>query len=612
MDSEIKKHAISILTSIFGYNEFRTGQFEIIKNVITKQDSLVIMPTGGGKSLCYQIPALMLDGFALIVSPLISLMKDQVDQLRINGVKAACYNSAMTKEEQFNVMQECKQGRIKLLYVSPERLMSDFFLSWLKQMPISFVAVDEAHCISQWGHDFRPEYRLIGQLKAWLGTIPIMGLTATADEVTRNDIITKLALQNPLVSISSFDRPNIRYVVVDKNKPIDQLIRLIKQQQGKHGIVYCGSRKKTEEIAGKLSEKGISADFYHAGLELEKRFAVQEAFQRDDLQVVVATVAFGMGINKSNVRFVVHYDIPRNIESYYQETGRAGRDGVNAEAILFYEPRDIVWLRQVVEEKPDDIKPIEKHKLNAMAAFAESLTCRRVVLLNYFGENRQEPCGNCDICLSPPKKYDGLVDAQKVLSAIYKTGQRFGLNYISEILRGEATSRNRERGHDKLTVFGIGKTESDEHWLSVMRQLIHQGYIVQNPFSSFAMQLTEASRPILRAEQQLFLAKPRLAIETINSKTKFNKKDASQNQYDDRSVSYDKALFAKLKHMRKKIADEQGCAPYMILNDKTLIEISHIMPTTLNELRQISGIGDSKLSLYGDLLISQIKKHLSR
>lgn len=608
--SEIESKALQILTSVFGYSEFRTGQFEIIKNIIEKKDCLVIMPTGGGKSLCYQVPALMLEGFALVVSPLISLMKDQVDQLRLNGVSAACYNSAMTREEQISVMQACKLGQIKLLYVSPERLMSDYFLSWLGSMPLSMVAVDEAHCISQWGHDFRPEYRLLGQLKARFGHIPIMGLTATADEVTRNDIITKLSLQSPLISISSFDRPNIRYVVVDKHKPIEQLTKLIKQQQGKHGIVYCGSRKKTEEVAGKLVEKGISADYYHAGLELERRFKVQEAFQRDDLQVVVATVAFGMGINKSNVRFVVHYDVPRNIESYYQETGRAGRDGVNAEAILFYEPRDIVWLRQVVEEKPADIKPIEKHKLNAMAAFAESLTCRRIVLLNYFGENRQEPCGNCDICLSPPKKYNGLIDAQKVLSAIYKTGQRYSLNYISEILRGETNSKNRERGHDKLTVFGIGKPESDEHWLSVMRQLIHQGFIVQNPLTNFAMQLTEAARPILRSEQPLELARPRQAIDTVNGKFSQIKKKNSASNYDNKHATYDKALFAKLKHMRKKIADEQGSVPYMILTDKTLIEISHVMPTTLDQLRLISGIGDAKLSLYGSLLISKIKAHL--
>ena len=502
--------AKQVLQETFGYQQFRPGQETIIETVLEGRDCLVVMPTGGGKSLCYQIPALLLNGLTVVVSPLISLMKDQVDQLLANGVAAACLNSTQSREQQLEVMAGCRTGQIRLLYIAPERLMLDNFLEHLAHWNPVLLAVDEAHCISQWGHDFRPEYAALGQLRQRFPTLPFVALTATADETTRLDIVRLLGLNDPLIQISSFDRPNIRYMLMEKFKPLDQLMRYVQEQRGKSGIIYCNSRAKVEDTAARLQSRGISAGAYHAGLENAVRAEVQEKFQRDDLQIVVATVAFGMGINKPNVRFVVHFDIPRNIESYYQETGRAGRDGLPAEAMLFYDPADMAWLRRCLEEKPaGQLLDIERHKLNAMGAFAEAQTCRRLVLLNYFGEYQSEPCGNCDVCLDPPRTYDGTEDARKALSCVYRVGQRFGIGYVIEVLRGAQNQRVREQGHDKLSTFAIGKERSHEHWLSVFRQLIHKGLLTQNITRHLTLQLTEAARPVLRGEQELELAVPR-------------------------------------------------------------------------------------------------------
>ncbi|EMO4164311.1 ATP-dependent DNA helicase RecQ [Morganella morganii] len=592
--------ADAILRQVFGYQQFRAGQSDIIDTVTGGRDCLVVMPTGGGKSLCYQIPALMLPGLTVVVSPLISLMKDQVDQLRLLGVEAGYLNSAQTPQEQQKVLEGCHNNRIKLLYVAPERLLMSSFIRQLQQWQPSLLAVDEAHCISQWGHDFRPEYCAIGELRQHLPGVPVIALTATADNTTRSDICSRLRLSDPLIHISSFDRPNIRYTLVEKYKAFDQLWMFVRGQKGQCGIIYCNSRNKVEDVAARLQKRGLSVAAYHAGLDNSQREWVQDAFLKDNLQVVVATVAFGMGINKSNVRFVAHFDIPRNIESYYQETGRAGRDGVSAEAVLFYDPADMAWLRRCLDEKPaGPQKDIEQHKLNAMGAFARAQTCRRLVLLNYFGENRQTPCGNCDICLDPPKQYDGLVEAQQALSCIYRAGQRFGLGYIVDVLRGSNNQRIREYGHDKLAVYGIGKDKSQEHWVSVLRQLIHLGLITQNIANYSALQLTESARPVLRGEVPLQLAVPRIQ----NIKPRQTARSYGGN--------YDKKLFAKLRKLRKSIADEENIPPFVVFNDATLIEMAEQCPVRANDLLLINGVGERKLERFGDAFMALIREHLT-
>ena len=592
---------LSCLGQVFGYRDFRHGQREVIEQCLQGIDTLSIMPTGGGKSICYQLPAMMLSGTTIVVSPLISLMKDQVDSLIQQGVAAAYLNSAQSREQSSSVLRQLFFGELKLLYVSPERLLYGDFIERLKDANISLFAIDEAHCISQWGHDFRPEYAQLGKLKQHFPNTPMMALTATADHATRESICERLNIA-PFKWLSSFDRPNIRYTVVEKLNAAQQLRKFINAQQGQSGIVYCTSRKRVDEVTDRLMMQGINAKAYHAGKSQEERAQVQDEFLKDHIDVVVATVAFGMGINKSNVRFVVHYDIPKSIESYYQETGRAGRDGLEAEALLLYDPADIGRVRHLIEQsEPNEQQRVELHKLNSMAAFAEAQTCRRQVLLHYFDEPANEPCGNCDICLDPPKQYDGLEDAQKVLSCIYRIKQSYGLNYLIDVLRGSQNHLVMERGHNKLSTWGIGKDKSHEHWLSVCRQLIHLGLATQDVTRGSSVRLNPQARSVLTGEQPLQLAVPRMQLTVPTRKSKGNSR-APQH--------YDRQLFAKLKSLRRKLADELEIPPYLVFSDATLAEMAAQTPTDKFEFLAINGVGERKLERFGDKFINAINQYL--
>lgn len=597
MSLSLPANVSKILADVYGYTAYREGQEAVMSAAIQGRDSLVLMPTGGGKSLCYQLPAMVAEGITLVISPLISLMQDQVEALQAMGVEAAAWHGGLTAEQGNQIQAQLQAGTLKLLYVSPERALMPFFLQRLQGLPIANIAIDEAHCISQWGHDFRPEYGQLYRLREALPQVPVMALTATADDTTQQDIIERLHLRDPFVYRGSFDRPNIRYLVEEKFKPMKQLRDYVKQQRGASGIVYCGSRKRVEELAERLQQDGVRAAPYHAGLEHELREHTLRGFVRDDIDVVVATVAFGMGINKPNVRFVAHYDVPRSIEAYYQETGRAGRDGLPAEGVLFYDPNDANWVRRMIEEQQDEERRrIERQKFTAMQAFAESQTCRRLVLLNYFNEYRDEGCGNCDICLDPPTQYDGTVDAQKALSCVYRVGQQFGMNHVIDVLRGSKSQRLTELAHDQLSTFGIGAEQSQEYWQSVLRQLIHRGLLVQNIRRFAALELTVAARPILRGEIALQLAQPRL---NVTGKTRVT----------DRG-DYDKVLFRRLRKLRKAIADSQEVPPFVVFNDTTLIEMAQHFPTTQQQLLSITGVGQTKLERYGEEFIAAITSYL--
>jgi ATP-dependent DNA helicase RecQ len=586
-----------VLSEVFGFKTFRPPQQEIVEQVITGGDAFVLMPTGGGKSLCFQIPALCLPGTALVVSPLISLMKDQVDALRENGVAAGCYNSSLTEAEARRVLAELHAGSLKLLYVSPERLLSDGFLERIKTLPISLFAIDEAHCVSAWGHDFRPEYAQLGILREIFPQVPMIALTATADSQTRGDILSRLGLTAATCYVAGFDRPNIRYSVVEKKKPFNQLAGFLSSRKDEAGIVYALSRKRVEEVANKLIAAGVKAAAYHAGLPDKERHRVQDAFLKDDLKVVVATVAFGMGIDKSNVRFVVHYDMPKSIESYYQETGRAGRDGLPADALLLFGYGDIAICRGLIEGGGNaEQNRIELHKLNCMAGFAEAQTCRRRVLLGYFGDRLEKDCGNCDICESPPERFDATESARKALSCVFRVGQRFGMMHVIDVLRGSQNQRMLDLRHDKLSTFGIGKDLSLDAWSGLIRQLVHLGYLEQDVAAFSVLKLTERARPLLKGEERLELARPR-------DTRVVEKKSAAKKP------SYDGGLFQELRALRKQIADEQQVPPFVVFADATLAEMAAQMPQDKWEMLKVTGVGQHKLARYGDAFLRIIKEH---
>jgi ATP-dependent DNA helicase RecQ len=587
------------LRKVFGLHEFRRHQRDIIEGIVAGHDAFVLMPTGGGKSLCYQLPALLRSGVAIVVSPLISLMKDQVDALKENGVAAEFYNSALGAQESRRVLASLHAGELDLLYVAPERLMSPDFLQRLAELPIALIAIDEAHCVSQWGHDFRPEYAALGELRTHFADVPLIALTATADPHTREDIVHVLGLGEARRYISSFDRPNIRYSVLEKYQPMEQLKQFLAGQGHESGIVYALSRKRTEEVATHLELAGYQAAAYHAGRPADVRRDVQERFLRDDLQIVVATVAFGMGIDKPNVRFVVHYDLPKHIEGYYQETGRAGRDGLASEALLLFGMQDVVTARMLVEKGTNpEQRRIEAHKLQAMIGLAESLTCRRRVLLGYFGEELATDCGNCDICLNPPETFDASVAAQKVLSCVYRVGERFGVKHVVDVLRGADTERIRTLGHDQLSTYGIGAEMDTAHWSSITRQLIHRGYLVQDIASYSVLKLTPKARPVLRGEEPLELARPRITEK--RAKRKKTPKTAES------LAPADMELFEALRELRKELADEQGVPPYVIFGDVTLVQMSRDKPSTEEEMLEITGVGQVKLQRHGDEFLAAI------
>lgn len=578
------------LQATFGYSAFRPQQREIIEDLICGKDAFVLMPTGGGKSLCYQIPAIHRPGAGIVVSPLISLMKDQVDALKANAVAADFYNSSLGAETAREVLARLRDNALDLLYVSPERLMSAGFLDCLQDVDLALFAIDEAHCVSQWGHDFRPDYAALGGLRERLPDVPLVALTATADAQTRQDIARVLRLADARCYLTGFDRPNIRYTVLEKHKPFDQLLAFLDGRRAQSGIVYALSRKKVEEVAARLNAQGVRAAAYHAGFDAARRDRVQELFLRDELQVVVATVAFGMGIDKPNVRFVVHYDLPRHIEGYYQETGRAGRDGLPAEALLLYGAQDVVTARRLIEngQNPQQQR-VETHKLNAMVGLAEAVTCRRRVLLGYFGERLERDCGNCDVCNDPPQRFDASVDAQKALSCVYRLGQRFGIRHVVDVLRGADTERIRSLGHAGLSTYGIGADKGDQEWVSIIRQLIHHGLLEQDIASYSALRLTEAARPVLRGEQPLLLARPRIRTP---AKGKRPRRDPAQGPYDE-------GLFDELRRLRKALADRVGKPPYIVFGDATLVQMARDKPLNEDELLAISGVGRHKLEKYG-------------
>ena len=590
--------ALQTLCDVFGYERFRGDQAAIIDAVLAGRDAVVLMPTGGGKSLCYQIPALLRDGVGLVVSPLIELMQDQVRALHELGIEAAFLNSSLSREEQDDVIRRLRAGEIQLLYVAPERLVQPHTQALLADVPLSVIAIDEAHCVSQWGHDFRSDYLALDKLGELFPGVPRLALTATATPIVREEIAERLALNDPEVFVSPFDRPNIRYLVQPKTDTRRQLTQFLQGHAGETGIVYCLSRKKTESIAEALQRDGYNALPYHAGLPAETRADHQHRFLTEEAVIIVATIAFGMGIDRPDVRFVAHLDLPKNIESYYQETGRAGRDGEPAEAWMIYSLQDVVRLRQMVDESEADEerKRHDRQKLDALLGWCEVTECRRRPLLAYFGDELASDCGNCDNCLNPPATWDGTEAAQKLLSAVYRTGQRFGAAHVVDVLLGKDTDKIRQHRHDELSVYGIGTELAGPVWRSVVRQLIVQGYLKSDQQRYGALVLTEKSRPLLRGEIELRLREDR------KLKTEKKKRRDTATAL----APADQALFEALRQRRKEIADRLDLPPYVIFHDATLAQMAEHRPTTEADLLSINGVGAAKLERYGEAFLEVI------
>ena len=595
---------LSILKTVFGYDSFRGRQQEIIEHVIANNHALVVMPTGGGKSLCYQIPALVRPGIGLVISPLIALMEDQVAALRQAGVKAAALNSRLGGAEKNLVWRNIEQGELDFLYIAPETLLKPENLDRLKSAHLSLIAIDEAHCLSQWGHDFRPEYRALDCLSRVFPHVPRIALTATADAPTRAEIVEHLNIGAQNSFISGFDRPNIRYCAAGKTNTTQQMLRFLEPRKGESGIVYCLSRRKTEQVAATLNARGFTALPYHAGMEMRAREENQRRFRHEDGLITVATIAFGMGIDKPDVRFVLHADLPASIEAFYQETGRAGRDGLPAETLMLYGADDIALRRRFIDESdaPDARKRVEHRKLDALIGFAESCQCRRQILLRYFGDEC-EACGNCDVCLDPPGTFDGTIAAQKLLSCIYRTGERFGQTHVVSVLLGEFDERIGRLGHDKLSTFGIGKEHDRNAWRSIARQLVAHGLIAVDVVGHGGLSISPKGRQFLRENQSLSLR--------VFKKARPERKSAHRETEQVSPVA-DPALFEKLRTKRLELAKAQNVPPYVIFHDRTLAEMAARRPRSMTELATIPGIGETKRARYGDAFLKVINAHGAR
>ena len=600
----MSKKALDILQNTYGYKEFRLHQADIIDSLINGEDIFALMPTGGGKSLCYQIPSIIRDGVGIIISPLIALMQDQVQAVQELGVSVATINSTSTSQDVFDTMDKMRSGNINMVYVSPERLLTDSFMSLLQKCKIALFAIDEAHCVSQWGHDFRAEYMKLGVLSEIFPDVPKIALTATADKPTRKDIVEKLHLTNSKEFVSSFDRPNIQYRVVYKDNPKKQLLNFLDDVKGESGIVYCLSRKKVEQTCEFLKEKGYNAYAYHAGFNQNVRSTVHNEFIKQENIIIVATIAFGMGIDKPNVRFVAHMDLPKNIESYYQETGRAGRDSLPSVVWLTYGLADAVQLRNFIDksEASDKQKYIELQKLNALIGYAETAECRRQVLLEYFNESKDK-CNNCDTCLDPPKTIAGTIPAQMLLSAIYRTGQRFGAAYIIDILLGKPSDRMQHLGHDNLKCFGVGKDYSKQQWNSFLRQLAASGSIYVDVIGHGSIKLQESAKEILKGNKEIKFTfrEDKTIKKTSESKSIIAR---TENMYD--FSTEDKELVVNLKKYRMQVAKQNNTAPYMVLHDKTIFELVKQKPKTKDDLKNIIGFGNAKIAKYGDMFLEQL------
>ncbi len=591
----LKKH--------FGYDAFRPLQEEIVRDALAGRDVFALMPTGGGKSLCFQLPALLREGLTIVVSPLIALMKDQVDALQASGIAATFLNSSLDGTEARTRLRGLYNGEFRLLYVAPERLMLEGFLEKAQQWNVAQIAIDEAHCISEWGHDFRPEYRELKKLRTLLPEVPTMALTATATTRVREDILRQLQLREPQCYVASFDRPNLTYRVVPKASPYDQLLTFLKARPQESGIVYCASRKLADTLARKLNEDDIPAKPYHAGLEASERAQNQEMFLRDDVRVIAATIAFGMGINKPNVRFVVHHDLPKNIESYYQETGRAGRDGLPSECVLLFSAADVVKQTRFIEEKSETEARIAREQLRQMVHYAEARECRRTTLLRYFGEERpDESCNGCDNCLTPRETFDGTIAAQKFLSCVHrvraKSGFSFGLNHIVEVLTGADTEAVRTRGHHEISTYGIGSDLKRDAWQSIGRELLRLGLVEVAPGKFATLELTEAGLAALRARTPITLTKP------IDVPTKTKRKGRAGE------IECDEALFDELRTVRRTLADERNVPAYVIFSDVALREMARSYPTTPGEFRRIPGVGEQKLRDFAHTFLAAVATHL--